>query len=200
MKSWSPVFLLVAVLASDARVAAASAQAWPAVQPSEVVIGMNWQAEKLYLDLPLFDTYGKIRYRLVCRGGSERHLDELDSKLHINYVGPMMCILNAGDHETEASLLREESIPPWFTRGQFAYKDIIGNCGSYPEYGRVRHFRLRGFELTLEIIDPEIDNGKVDYLVFKISVRNDPTATSAIAEPVHYPDPRKLGGDCGGDW
>ena len=170
---------------------------WPEIQDVDVSAGMDWSARRIYLDVPLLDRSGEVRYRLVCRGGSEEYLDALMDRIDINYVGPLLCILNEGSQEAEASLLSEDDSAAWFSRGQFRSRDIVGNCGNYPEFGRVRHFRLRGFELTMEVVSPEVEAGKVRWLTFRVRVRSDPEATTAWAEPVPFPDPRSGGGKCG---
>jgi hypothetical protein len=75
--------------------------------------------------------------------------------------------------------------------------ELIGDCANYPEYGRVRHFRLRGMELTLQISDLKISPNqyeppggpKIQELYVDVFVKRDTSAASAIAEPPLYTKP-----------
>jgi hypothetical protein len=156
--------------------------------------GVDTSARRIDIDLPLLDTHGIQRYRLICRGGSVEHLDALSDTSRINWVGDLMCVFNEGNREIESSLLGADGAPPWHTRGQFHWDELVGACGNYPEYGRVRHFRLRGFELTLEARDPQMRDGRLEHLTFAISLRSNARIRSSQAESVGYLHPR---GDCG---
>lgn len=194
MKLFAPILLatISAVYVTESRAAE-----WPQIVNVDIAVGIYLNAEIIHFDLPLRDTEGRIRYRLVCRGGKESYLDRLFDTLDINYVGPLLCILNEGEAETEVSLLRETEVPPWFTRGQFRSENLVGKCAEYPDYGRVRTFRLRGFKLTLEFANLEMDaKNRVGYSIFKVTVRDDPGAISATAMPTQYPKPNLQSNNC----
>jgi len=142
--------------------------------------------------------HGVTRYTLNCAGGDNQFLDKLRGAEDINYVGPFACRLNEGKSNTEDSLLSEDESAYWFSRGQINdFREIIGACGRYPEYGAARHFRLRGFELTLEFTDVALDRkGNPTYFVLVISVLTDPSALSAEAEQTGYLTPYKVGRSC----
>jgi len=195
MKSVIKVALVLAVGLS-AESARSTQGPWPDIQITEVTVGLEWAAEKVHLDLPVFDATGSIVYRLVCRGGKETYLDSLAVKVGVNYVGPLMCILNSGNWEREESLLGDGNRAPWFSRGQFFTHELVGRCGEYPEYGRTRHFRVRGLRLTIEAKDLELSSGKIRHLTFHVRIEPDPLASTAFAESVPGPDPRAVGGVC----
>jgi hypothetical protein len=106
--------------------------------------------------------------------------------------------LNEGKADEENSLLSEDESPYWYSRGQIHdFRELVGACGRYPEYGALRHFRLRGFELTLQFTDIQVDKkGTPSYLVVTVSVRTDPTAHSREAQQTGYLTPYKVGGSC----
>ena len=190
---------LSAVFLTLAMTQAADAPQWPVIQEFEVRMGFARSNERIDLIIPFTDRSGRVWYRLDCRGGSDAHLDRISALPGaVNYVGPLMCSLSLGAEETGASLLGEEtdSGGPWHTRGQFAWKHFEGACATYPEYGRVRHFRLRGFELTLSVSEPEIDNDLLDDYVLTVSLRQDPSAKTARAEPSGYETPYRVGRSC----
>ena len=172
------------------------ARAWPNIQQVDITFSLNWNDDKVHVDAPIFGVDGKVLYRLICRGVSDKYLDQIDQKLGVNYVGPLMCILNEGNIESDLSLLREGSDKAWFTRGQFRESELMGKCGDYPEYGRLRHFHLRGFVLTFEVLDVEF-HGEEPSFDFKITAHDESSATSAISAPSGFKDPRHKGAECG---
>jgi len=187
-------FVILYTLVADPK--SALTEEWPKIQPLEVTSGINFEGNKALLSIPFFDKGGKVRYRLVCRGVKEIYLDSLMDRLKINYLGPWMCVLNKGNRETEFTLLNAGGVAPWHGRGYFYDKQLIASCGNYPEYGRVRHFRLRGFILTLEFTDIDVRDDDVVYGVFKVLVKSDPSATSEYAEKPKYLDPFEPGRSC----
>jgi hypothetical protein len=172
---------------------------WPLLQQFTARIGVDTSAPRIFFQLPLLDVHGVTRYTVNCVGGDNEFLGRLGDRRGINYIGPFACRLNEGKSNDEDSLLSEDDSAYWYSRGQVHdFGEIIGACGRYPEYGAVRHFRLRGFELTLEFTDIVIDGkGKPAYFVLAISVRRDATALSAEAEQTGYLTPYKTGRGCG---
>ena len=152
-------------------------------------VGIETMSERIRVQLPLLDRHGKQKYLLWCEGGSEKYLDRLSDATGINYVGPLMCVLNGGNKRREGSLLAEDDVGPWHTRGLFAWDQLTGECGRYPEFGRIRHFKLRGFVLMLEAADPVLVDGHLSAFDLRISVKNDPTATSSMAARPGYLPP-----------
>jgi hypothetical protein len=155
------IFLPSVCLATDA--------AWPKLKDFDDEFLAYSGGKPVEYIRPLKDLNGNTKYLLVCRGGSTEYTDTLSDKLNINYVSPLTCILNNGDNETEASLLAEDGSPPWHTRGQYHLNDLVGACANYPEYGLLRHFRLRGFELTFSVSDLEL-NKQGQAQQFKLKV------------------------------
>ena len=89
----------------------------------------------------------------------------------------------------------------WESRGRFLADELFGSCARYPEYGAVRHFRLRGMRITLSLADIVFDtstgvgdrsaNGLMGLSSFRFafSVEPDSTAQSEIAELPGYEEP-----------
>jgi hypothetical protein len=172
---------------------------WPLLQQFTARIGVDTSAPRIFFQLPLLDVHGVTRYTVNCVGGDNKFLSRLGDGREINYVGPFACRLNEGKSNDEDSLLSEDDSAYWYSRGQVHdFREIIGACGRYPEYGAERHFRLRGFELTLEFTDIIIDNmGKPAYFVLAIFVRTDATSLSEYTEQPGYLTPYKTGRGCG---
>jgi hypothetical protein len=127
---------------------------------------------------------------------ADKYLDHLSDTSGTNYVGPLACGLSEGTSEDlEDSLLSEDESAYWYSRGQIHnFHDLIGSCARYPEYGALRHFRLRGFELTLSFGDIEVEKtGNPTYFTLTVSLRRDASITSPQAEQTGYLTPYKTG-------
>jgi hypothetical protein len=74
--------------------------------------------------------------------------------------------------------------------GQVHGDDLTGACGRYPEFGRVRHFRLRGMRLTLAFSQVVADR-KLGLLstTLHFTAAPDPGAHAAQAERPGYLPP-----------
>lgn len=210
MYIWAAIragFSLAAILMLSQATGAAKA-AWPPVRDFKFAFGVKLDYRRIDVDIPIYDESGLIRYRLICRGGDDNYLEEISKKKGVvSYNFDLGCILNTGDRETDASLLSEDESNSVFSRGFFYQRELLGSCGSYPEYGAKRHFRLRGFELTISlddmVVDPAFD-GTVDlkrwaedgesrpvkYAIMTVALRRDPSARTAKAEQPGYLDPK----------
>jgi hypothetical protein len=60
-------------------------------------------------------------------------------------------------HSSNWSLLAEDDSAPWFGPANFYAGEIVGPCADYPDWGGKRTFRMRGFELTIDLRPIEID-------------------------------------------
>jgi hypothetical protein len=169
---------------------------WPVVMTTSRSFKVDLDGGLTSVSLPINSTDGSILYRLSCRGGSEEILDPLGEQEKVNWVGPLMCVLNPAELGLSGqSLLAEDESPPWHTRGRFDTGQLVGACGAYPEFGRARSFRLRGFVLSLSVRNLESNSsGAVRRFTLAVSVRRDQTAIGAQAERPNYLAPRW--GDC----
>lgn len=141
--------------------------------------------------IPFLDTAGKLRYTLACKGGATEFTDRLANQSGMQFPGTLTCVLNEGNAIVEGSLLAEDGVAIWHTRGAWwESHTLLGKCGEYPEFGRVRHFRLRGFLLTLKAEDIEAQGGELKFFTLAISVKRDPSATSGVAESPGYIAPK----------
>jgi len=170
--------------------AGAFAAPWPEVAEQNVSVGVDTSAARINIDVLILAKDGDPAYRLICRGGNDKFLQELLDTKGIAYVPDMMCVLNPSTMDAEGSLLAEGNEATWHTRGQFRWSDLVGACGNYPEYGRVRHFRLRQMELSLFATDVRVANGKVTYFVFNVIVKPMPEVQSRYVESSGYLAPR----------
>lgn len=176
---------------------------WPDMKEVAVSFGVDTEADKVEINLPLYDRAGKVQYLFWCRGGNEEYLANQSKKLQSENFGvdflvrPFSCGLNSATKIPEYSLLGEDEAPMWHTRAQYHYHELIGKCGDYPEFGRVRTFRLRGFRLTLTASDVKVDQtGEVKYFRLDVSLKADKSATGPIAQRPDYLQPYGPGRSC----
>jgi hypothetical protein len=79
----------------------------------------------------------------------------------------------------------------WESRARFFAYELTGKCGDYPDFGLIRHFRLRGMQLTLSLSNVVIVSGHLRSLDLAVRAAVDHSAVSAIAQPSpHRPPPR----------
>ena len=176
--------------------AVASADEWPRVREFQASFGIDRPSERIFLLLPIYNYDNEEEYRLVCHGGSTEYLDWLSSETGSNYSGLFRCdLFDTPIIHSESSLLSEDGTAVWHQRGQYHASDLIGDCGDYPEFGRLRHFRLRGFELTLAVEDIILEDDQLVYYVLNVSLREDRSIRSSWTERPGYIRPKF--GKCG---
>lgn len=169
-----------------------AASEWPEMREFALRAAVRLDVPRVDIDVPFYDRGGAVRYRLICRGGSQAHLDDVSERTGTaGYLPDLTCILNAGDRESDASLLSEDESAAYYSRGRFALSELAGACARYPEYGLVRHFRLRGMELELSVSGLAIAAsgaaaGRPAHALLGVSVRRDPSARTAKAEQPGY--------------
>ncbi len=186
--------------------------AWPAVRPlqgSHHFIDHRDMKAKFQIE----GIDGTPLYLLECYINA---YDYAHGQRNFDYGGDFECRLTSlypeEWHKQYRTLLTDNkhAIRDWDSRGVFMIEEMSGNCADYPEYGRLRHFKLRGMNLTLEVKDFQVELGsrernapwyrdRIKELAFEISVTPDPKATSEIAEPTGLARPPAVN-DCTWSW
>ena len=85
----------------------------------------------------------------------------------------------------------------WFNRGRMIANQLFGFCGTVPEYGKLRHFSLRGMLITFQFSNLIWSNQnrsprqyraqsrpQLQQFSFDVSVIEDGTAQTASAKAV----------------
>jgi hypothetical protein len=169
---------------------------WPMMKEIAVIFPVNLTAQKVEIDFPLSDNAGKVQYLFWCRGGSDQYL-ATQTVGEDFLVGPFSCGLKTGDKNSGRNLLGEDDSPLWHTRAQYRYDQLTGKCGDYPEFGRVRTFRLRGFRLTLTASDVKVKPpSEVTYFRLGVFLKTDESATGSIAQRPDFLSPYGQGRSC----
>src|SRR5260221_4153629 len=124
----------------------AGSPSWPVVQTLHRSFVIQ-EPSKAVVQTFIHDNSGADLYLFICRTGDD------ESVPGVNYVGDLDCrLMEAKGGEREENLLLETHAPDvaaWYSRGRMLADELSGACAKYPEYGRLRHFRLRGMLLTL---------------------------------------------------
>lgn len=131
--------------------------------------------------LHLEDAAGNERYRLECHSG-EHGEDNL-----LKWSGLYQCALfpTKGDSISAVDVLatdtREEQADDGWNRGRILAQQFHAPCISYPEYSNLRHFKLRGMDLTLAFTDIAWDGAKIAGFTLHVDVTPDADAKSDVA-------------------
>ena len=171
---------------------------WPEVVPFHSTYHFP-DARRSGFDLLIYGVKSDPLYGLEC------HTFEYEKDPSFDYSGDFECRLKSlYSKEAYSNLLTENpgQTRDWQSRGRFLAEELRGDCADYPEFGRIRQFRLRGMKLTLTISEFEFrEGGEKDIrrkdgpilksFRFDIQVDVDVSATSEIAAPVNYAYPSR---------
>lgn len=194
-------FLLSALIASASPASGEARERFVLVQPIERTFDIR-DTRKDVVTTDLLSVDGRPAYRLQCRSPkvSSESVPELESDYYFSWSGDFECrlISATGAEPSYTTLFTESSkqIRDWLSRARFFSQELREPCGSRPELGRRRSFKLRGMKITLEIVDPKFDqSGELSALKLKLSVVRDAGAWRRIAEITPLPNPMPKGCD-----
>lgn len=194
-------FLMIVLIMVELIVGVTSAfseeskSSWPAIQSATKSFHFVDHRDT-GIQMKINSTDGTPLYLLECYLNAYDHEDP-----NFDYSGDFECRLSSlYSKEKYSTLLTEEKHPTrdWQSRGRFLLEELQGKCSEYPEYGRLRHFKLRGMDLTLEIKNFTLGSAtenepwnrrRIKNLDLEVTVATDPTASSEIATPTKYVEP-----------
>jgi hypothetical protein len=165
---------------------------WPSVTPLKESFHFK-DAANAGAKISISGVNGKPLYIIECH---TYHYQDPD----FDYSGDFECRLKSlyslDAHSTLFSDVAKQT-RDWESRARFLNQELVGKCANYPEYGSVRHFRLRGMEITLSVRNPKFEETigmkrgrpQLKSFDFDIGVKPDRRATRSIAEPVPYIEP-----------
>lgn len=174
---------------------------WPVVRPLHATASYpaGRTGDTPFLAL-VVDTWNVPRYRFECHNG------DYDVDTGFSYSGSFQCALFAidGAKQTSWTLLaddsRYETSADWTNRGRVLAVQLQEPCASWPEYGLVRHFHLRGMIVTMRFTDIgwERTSGqsgeRLGRFTFVLSIEPDPRATAPQSARVQVPRPPRACG------
>lgn len=174
----------------------ANSVAWPPIRPMHESVYFE-NARQAAATFTIVGKDNKPLYRIEC------HTSEFEGDPDFDYSGDFECRLTSlYSAETYSTLFTEnpKQSRDWESRARFLSEELIGKCADYPEFGRVRHFRLRGMKITLilsdilfwssaEMGDRKPRRPELKSFRFAVQVEADAEARTGITEPVPYSEP-----------
>jgi hypothetical protein len=120
----------------------------------------------------------------------------------MDFSGDFQCALWAqkGGHIASGNLLADSSkdsqTSDWlFNRGRMLAIQLTDQCGTYPDYGLVRHFRTRGMRVTMEFGDLRWSisarQQRLEQFTVDLTVVPDSSAQSETSETLASPRPAR---------
>ena len=173
--------------------------AWPVIEPLQKTYTFVRAPDK---DTPVLivarDLSSRPVYKLEC------HNDHYENeRSDIDYSGTFQCALFALRNNTTASwnLLADDSAiqksTDWMNRGRMLASQLYGECGPVPEFGWLRHFRVRGMLITFRFTnlvwptpsgpDDVLSRQTLNGFTFEVSIAQDAAATARTSERVQPP-------------
>ncbi len=160
---------------------------WPVVKPVEKDFLIGDEGDQ-YLHFDVLGKDGRVLYQFECATPSAYGSRDL----HFDYTGDFECRIWSSEDTRYPTLFDDDpnERDAWHSRARFFAYELYGPCAEYPEFGRARHFHLRGMaiDLTLKAIkfSPEMQTKNLSrrHLAsfhLHVSIRPDPQARSAIA-------------------
>lgn len=170
---------------------------WPSVkEESREYVFSDSNDSHVAIDICSQD--GRKLYDLQCHPG------DYPKDLFFDYSGFFHCRLRSLYSEEElGSLLTDsfEDTKEWENRGRFLIEHILPDHENYKDWGRERHFRLRGMEIILKIWDEVLkkkNNGSIEDIEgfkFSVDIKNCPSSSRAISEHPNNPEPKWFYGE-----
>lgn len=180
----------------------------PADQGSRWPIVRELHAQQIY-SVPTSDTVdtpflafvknvdGVAVYKLECHNGNYKGKSEID------FAGDFQCSLIAikGREPTSWNLFatasKNERSTDWWNRGRMLALQLrrSGPCMGYPEYGAVRHFKVRGMLITLQFSNLEWSTPEsgaspaLKQFTFVVSVVSNKSSLTETSDEVHGAKP-----------
>jgi len=197
---------LVCAISVTILVRGVATASWPEVAPFSANIYFG-DADSASATFTIFDLRGGPAYLLECHAWTYQDPE-------FDYSGDWECRLRSTQEKHAYSTLLTDVPHPtrdWQSRARFLADQLVEKCAEYPEYARLRHFRLRGMKLTFLLEDiqfrtqavpslPGIERPAFKAFRFKLEVERDPSATSEIAESVPFVEPPYLHPESRGDY
>lgn len=163
------------------------------------------------VDFNISGSNGRPLYRMLCHSGDYKGVFDLQySDEQFDFIGAFDCHLfplyNSEQVSWNLLITDPLDVRDTWSRAFLWGPDVSRECAEYPEFGAIRHIRLRGMQIVFRYSDvvfsgQNYSNGAPIVKSFRldITVTPDPEAVSSIANQVGVERPRVLAGgkvDC----
>lgn len=156
---------------------------WPQIAPMErSILISNVGENSIGFSSDIREHRGQLLYRLTCHsGGYENRV--------LVFSGLMQCYLSSAGSNQVNNLFEESDREPadWTNRARFLSFHLLPKCVNYPEWGAVRHFSLRGMEITLaatNAIYTKAPGGGLVLKSYRFSVAARPSSVTNASRPL----------------
>ena len=182
---------LISLALPGIPLASAGSYEWPRVAPFRAKFNVR-DVRRMKVDLDLHSVNGSPLYGLRCRSGESRDAEfdfSGDFQCWLRSLNPDDVYIDLFTYEPLGNLGIE-------SRARFFSEELLGRCANYPEYGRIRTFRVRGMVVRLAlshvrfVLGRRYGRGKPITLVhsfdLEVGVVPDGSILSAIDEDVPF--------------
>ncbi len=160
---------------------------WPVIQPAHIqyqfVAPQEQDAASPAFTFYLRDAAGSSIYKFEC------HADGYPDDAEMTWSSDFQCALfpYRGDTVTPVNLLaqdtRAEQSVDWHNRGRLIAAQLQGECLQYPEYSTLRHFRLRGMDVSLAYTAIQWTQGVKGPILWQFTLTLDATPDKDAKTP-----------------
>jgi hypothetical protein len=190
-----PLALFAVAISAGAASMVEIRNPWPPVAPFSKTFHIP-DAHNASVVADIESTDGKRLYQLTCHDGDyvSRAKCYRCSEDSFPYAGLLQCRL-VPIESLPFSYWDSDALAPYFagdgqSRAIFTKDELVGKCADYPGWGRIRHFTLRGMQLTLSVAELEVNSeGDASSYRFSVDVEPDVGAISAITGPSQFAEP-----------
>jgi len=176
----------------------APVQGWPVIQPLHAeykfVLPEQAEADTPFIVYLLHQAVSKV-YKFECHRGA------YDDTTEMSWSGDFQCALFPYKIDTVSPVnllatdTHAEQSVDWRNRGRMIAVQLQGECLQYPEYSTLRHFRLRGMDVTLSFADHAWEKSpkgpRLMKFTFTLDAAPDQDAKTPVAEAAEGPSPPK---------
>lgn len=193
--SYFYIYIIFSSVYLTTTIASSAGNSWPSVKEEKREYVFS-NANDAHVILNIYSVNNQNLYDLQCHPG------DYNKDPFFDYSGFFHCRLRSLYTKEElGSLLTDsfEETKEWENRGRFLVEHLLPGHENYTDWGRERHFRLRGIEIIFKIWDESFkkQNNELSIEAFKFSVeiRNSPSSIREISEPPAKPRPKWFYGE-----
>jgi len=147
--------------------------------------------ESMTFYLPIYDVRGVLTYEFECSA----YVSATDSRILVGRWGISCGLFQVG----KLANLLDDSVDPYsrISRAHILPRHLAPECQTYPEWGAIRKFKLRGMSLEIKLSDPLFagPDGLADFFLggiqqvrMKVTALPDSSATSPVATSAPFSD------------
>lgn len=164
-------------------------KSWPVVKPIDTRFSVSMTHDGFVYHIPILTKNDEEVYKISCYSGDDNDRDQWSNTISVDPLADLSCVMFGKNQKYHWSSLfsQKDDDRDWQSRGFFWKSEIVGKCGSYPEFGRSRNFYLRGMAINMTLEPAE----NKDRWTMHLKIKNAPEHQSEWAEAPNAPDHAK---------